>query len=272
MNFKLWLIESSLRDLLKDVPQNPDHHAEGDVFKHTKMVRNSLSIAEKLLKKEQGIFPFSKINFDLSDKEEKILKICAWLHDIGKASATTIDGTHWKDATNKSGKVSAHQHDQSHHYEPMIDSLGSTWKSILAALSPDEIQDVYFCIDYHMSLGNGVFSKKASSVVFDQDGNYKNERKIKLLLYIITMDWAGRISGSKGGENGALDAIQGFKNSAYKLLEKNKIINSKKKTSIDDPREFILSLKGKPTEVIKKAFINKFGREISDHEISSVDL
>jgi len=272
MNFKLWLVESSLRDLLKDVPQNPEHHAEGDVFKHTRMVRNSLEVAKRLLKKEQGIFPFSKINFDLSDKEEKILKICAWLHDIGKASATTVDGIHWKDAADTSGKISAHQHDQSHHYEPMIDKLGSMWSPMLSVLSPDEIQDIYFCIDYHMSLGNGSFSKKVSSVVFDQDGNYKNERKVKLLLYIITMDWTGRISGNKGGENGALDAIQGFKNSAYKLLEKNKIINSRKKTSIDDPKEFILYLKGKPIEVIKKAFINKFGREISDDEISLVDF
>lgn len=270
MNFKLWLIESSLRDLLKDVPQNPDHHAEGDVFKHTKMVRNSLDTAKRLLKKEQGMFPFSKINFDLSDREEKILKISAWLHDIGKASATTIDGVHWKNASSPSGKISAHQHDQSHHYEPMIDKLGSMWGAIISALTPDEIQDIYFCIDYHMSLGSGSFSKKVSSIIFDQDGNYKNERRVKLLLYIITMDWTGRISGNKGGENGALDAIQGFKNSANKLLEKNKVINSRKKVSIDDPKEFILSLKGRPIEIIKKAFRNKFNREISEEEISSI--
>jgi hypothetical protein len=270
MSFKLWLIESSLRDLLKDVPQNPDHHAEGDVFRHTKMVRNSLEIAKRLLEKEQGIFPFSKINFDLSDKEEKILKISAWLHDIGKASATTVDGVHWKDAPSHTGKISAHQHDQSHHYEPMIDKLGSSWGAIISALTPDEIQDVYFCIDYHMSLGSGSFSKKVSSIILDQDGNYKNERRVKLLLYIITMDWAGRISGNKGGENGAIDAIKGFKNSANKLLEKNKIINSRKKVSIDDPKEFILSLKGRPVEIIKKAFQNKFNREMSEEEISSI--
>ena len=81
------------------------------------------------------------------------------------------------------------------------------------------------------------------------------------------MDWTGRISGSRGGENGALSAIRGFKDSANKVLEKNK----RKKTPTDDPKEFILSLKGRPIEIIKKAFGSKFGREISEDEISMID-
>jgi len=53
MEFKLWL-ETSFKDLLEPVPQNPDHHAEGDVLKHTRMVRKSLDTAKNLLSKESN--------------------------------------------------------------------------------------------------------------------------------------------------------------------------------------------------------------------------
>lgn len=265
MKFKNWLInESSLRDLLKPVPQNPKHHEEGNVYNHTRMVRKSLGIAKFLLSKESKIKPFENIDFELNEKEEKILKICAWLHDIGKASATTIDGNHW--SLGGSGKVQAIGHDKPDHYQPMIDKINPIARKMLDNLTAQELSDVYFCIDNHMGLNNGLFSKRIMNLIIDADGNYKNETKIKLLLYLIVMDWCGRISGEKGGENGGTAAIQGFKNSAKEFENKNKRV----KISIEDPIEFLKSLKGKKLNIIYTAFQNKFNREPSKEELSVV--
>jgi hypothetical protein len=215
MEFKLWL-ETSLRDLLEPVPQNPDHHGEGNVFKHTMMVRKSLGAAKNLLSKESGKYPFKNINFNLNNKEEKMLKLCAWLHDIGKASATTIGGQHWTNGGE--GKVQATGHEKPDHYLPMIDKIHPVAKQMLDNLSDNEKDDVYFCINNHMSLRGGKFSRKVAPLIIDGDGNYKNERRVKLLLHLIIMDWTGRIAeGEKGGTNGGLQAIEGFKNSAYKF-------------------------------------------------------
>lgn len=203
MNFKVWLInESSLRDALKGVPQNPKTHPEGDVFTHASMVRRFLKKAVNLLKKEQGVFPFSKIDFRLNKKEIKLLKLCAWLHDIGKSTATKIDGRFWKDSKNNSGEVSAKGHDKPNHYEPAIEKLGVLWKKTLDNLQPDELQDIYFCIDHHMSIRDGKLLDKTAKIIKDKDGNYKNKRRVKLLLCLMIMDQSGRekIGGLKAAK------------------------------------------------------------------------
>lgn len=263
MQFKNWLIcESSLKDLLEPVPQNPEHHEEGNVFKHTIMVRKSLSTAKDLLTKESNKKPFSNLNFALTDIEEKILKMCSWLHDIGKASATTVDGKHY--SFGGEGKVQAIGHDRPEHYLPMIEKINPIAKKMIENLSDDEKNILFFCIDNHMGLKNGIFSKKIMREIIDVDGNYKNESRVKVLLYLITMDWCGRISGEKGGVKGAQEAIEGFKNSAAEFESKNKVI----KRSIEDPKKFIASLKGKRLDIINTAFKNKFGREPNTEELS----
>jgi len=258
MEFKLWL-ENSLKDLLKPVPQNPEHHAEGDVYTHTIMVRKALEPAKTLLSKESNKGPFVNINFSLDEKEEKILIMASLLHDIGKASATTINGNHW--AQGGTGKIQAIGHDNPEHYLPMIDKISPIAKSMLDSLSKDELDDLYFCIDNHMSLRDKL-SKRVSGLLLDNNGNYKNERKVKILLHLITMDWIGRISGDKGGLNGGMKAIEGFKNSAQDAKQKNKPM----KTAIDDPIEFIKSMKYKPPNIILIAFKNKFKRDMTQEE------
>jgi CRISPR/Cas system-associated endonuclease Cas3-HD len=219
MNFKNWLInESSLRDLLGPVPQNPIHHKEGNVFAHTRMVRKSLDLAKFLLEKESNRFPFINIDFYLNEKEEKMLKISAWLHDIGKASSTTINGKHW--SLGGSGKIQSDGHDKAEHYLPSIKKIPMA-KKILDSLEKEELEDVYFCIDNHMSLHNGIFSKKVMSKILEKNANYKKDRRVKLLLYLIVMDWCGRISSKKGGIRGGMKALKGFKKSAKIYLQKN---------------------------------------------------
>lgn len=222
MEFKLWL-ETSFKDLLEPVPQNPEHHAEGNVLKHTRMVRKSLDTVKNLLSKESNKFPFKNINFNLNNKEEKILKMAAWLHDIGKASATTIGGKHWSNGGE--GKIQAIDHQKSNHYLPMIDKLHPTVKDMLNTLSQDELSDLYFCIDNHMNLRDGKLSRRLGNLILDKDGNYKNERRIKILIYLIIMDRTGRISGEKGGINGAMVALAGFKDSAIAFKEKHSRLN-----------------------------------------------
>jgi hypothetical protein len=281
MNFKNWLInESSLRDMLTPVPQNPTHHSEGNVFVHTRMVRKSLDSAKSLLEKESNVFPFTNISFYLNEKEEKMLKICAWLHDIGKASATTIDGKHWSLGGN--GKIQAIGHDKADHYMPNIDKIPIARK-ILDNLSDKELEDIYFCIDNHMGLRDGLFSKKIMSRILENNGNYKNERKIKLLLYLIVMDWCGRISGEKGGIKGGMAAVEGFKNSSNVYKEKNKRVKKQKQVeslSLDKAMKLEAqslwglgsspSLKGKSESIVKIAFKNKFGRNPTAEELKGI--
>jgi hypothetical protein len=259
MEFKVWL-ENSLKDLLEPVPQNPEHHEEGNVYTHTKMVRKALEPAKSLLSKESNKGPFVNINFNLNKNEEKILKMASLLHDIGKASATTIDGNHW--SFGGDGKIQAIDHDKPDHYLPMIDKINPIARKMLDNLSKDELDDIYFCIDNHMSLRSGKFSRRVTGLLLDNNGYYKNERKVKLLLHLITMDWIGRISKNKGGINGGKEAIEGFKNSAEEVKQKNKRI----KTAIDDPFEFLKSMKGKHPSIISMAFKNKFKRDMTQEE------
>lgn len=68
-------------DTLKDVPQNPEYHAEGDVYLHTEMV------CEELMK----LFGWQ----DLSADEQEVLFLAAAFHDIGKPVCTKLEDGKW---------------------------------------------------------------------------------------------------------------------------------------------------------------------------------
>ncbi len=187
MTFKEFM-ESSLKQILKPVPQNPKHHAEGDVFTHTRMVRSRLPLAINFIKKEQ-LNPesvFHNLDLNLSKQELKILRLAAWFHDIGKASANKIDPD--------TGKISSHGHENSQHYMPMLNKLSGSLKTIYESLSLVEKDILHFIIDNHMSLqvGSG-FPKKLYEIIFDENGKIKNEEKPKLLVIFILMDRTGRL-------------------------------------------------------------------------------
>ena len=91
MNFKTWFEMSALRDILKDVPQHPEHHPEGPVFTHTRMVRQSMDKAIDMMRNAQKKPDNAFSNFDLNlTKEDNILRLAGWMHDIGKAGATAL--------------------------------------------------------------------------------------------------------------------------------------------------------------------------------------
>lgn len=68
-------------EILKGVQQNPEYHAEGDVYVHTGMVCSQmLHLSE---------WP------DLSEREQEMLFLAAAFHDIGKPASTRMEDGRW---------------------------------------------------------------------------------------------------------------------------------------------------------------------------------
>ena len=126
MFFSKWIenrkeVAKIFRNTLSGVPQDPVHHAEGDALLHTKLVRASIqpAILElQKLQKDPEIGPFiSHIDFSCTPEQLQILNLAAWLHDIGKSTATTIGGQFWK-TPNATGRIQAIGHENPEHYLP----------------------------------------------------------------------------------------------------------------------------------------------------------
>lgn len=66
---------------LKDVPQNPEYHGEGDVFRHTEMVCGEL----------KKLAPWQT----LPEDEKALLFLAAAYHDIGKPVCTKLEEGKW---------------------------------------------------------------------------------------------------------------------------------------------------------------------------------
>lgn len=66
---------------LKNIPQNPEYHGEGDVYRHTEMV------CEKLKELSQWK--------ELNKEEQELLFLAAAFHDIGKAVCTKQEDGKW---------------------------------------------------------------------------------------------------------------------------------------------------------------------------------
>lgn len=66
---------------MSNTPQNPEYHAEGDVYEHTKMVCEELTRTERF--------------WELPQKKRDILFLSALLHDVGKITCTRLEDGHW---------------------------------------------------------------------------------------------------------------------------------------------------------------------------------
>ncbi len=66
---------------LKNVPQNPEYHGEGDVFRHTQMVCGQLT--------ELTAY------HDLTEEQQALLFLAAAFHDIGKPACTKLEDGKW---------------------------------------------------------------------------------------------------------------------------------------------------------------------------------
>lgn len=193
MRFKHWLIEDNkelaraYRGLLQDVPQDPVHHKEGSALIHSQLVRKAIpkAVAEltNLKNNPQFLNILSDIDFTISSDEFKLLFLAAFLHDIGKESATTID-PHTK-------RIQAIGHQDPEHYLPQLQKL--------KGVAPKETVDLYlknsalinFLIERHMDFINGGFPADVLRKYF-QNGKVKNSQEMKLLLILMWADKMGR--------------------------------------------------------------------------------
>lgn len=280
MEFLKWLsnreiksfFESSLSSLLK-VPQNPKHHQEGDVLRHTTMVRSSIDSAIKLLQQKQHqdpSGPFANLDLNFTKEDYNLLRIAGWLHDIGKSVTTDLD------------KLTAHGHEDPKNFEKAMNQLGPSWKKMYDSADSSDKEDLWFIIQHHMNLSDsdGFGSKKLKSFLLDDQGNYRSDRRIKLLLVLLLMDRLGRggspdstvkqakqfaINNIEPGQRG----IEGmYSSSQWAKDNALKIASHQSKPTPNDPMGFVTNLrnKGKNSEIIRQALASKF-KDLSSSEI-----
>ena len=68
-------------DMLKNVPQNPQYHSEGDVYCHTRLVCRKVTELEEWQ--------------ELTEKEQELLFLAAAFHDVGKPGCTRLEDGRW---------------------------------------------------------------------------------------------------------------------------------------------------------------------------------
>lgn len=255
MKFKQFMIEqSSLRKILEPIPQNPRYHKEGNVFKHTQLVRHNLEVAVELLDdaSKMSDSAFSNLDLNLSLQDLNFLRLGGWLHDIGKASATAL---------NDKGEIAAHDHEKEQHFEPMMQQLGPIWQKMYEKTSSEEKAILWFMIRNHMSLRNGIWSKRLHPELLDNNGKYKDERKVKLLLILVLMDQMGRY-GTAEPTFGLANAIQTLNNmQATADLVKKSV--RKPRPEFNSKQDFVdyLRAKGISDDEIARHTINKYGQD-----------
>jgi hypothetical protein len=258
--------EGTLKDMLKPVPQSPKWHKEGDVFKHTQLVRKGMEVAISLLKdaSQDPNSAFSNLDMNLAASDVNMLKLGGWLHDIGKRSATTIGDKPWNpDGPNDlSQKINAIGHEDEEHFEPMMQKLGKPWQNMYQKSDLSDKNDLWYMIRNHMSL-NDLWSKRLWLDLIDENGKYKNERKVKLLLILVLMDKMGRY-GEESPQFGLANGIQALRKmqNTADLVLKNNQKTQKAKQEFATPQDFIAYLKAKGVDqkVIDTSVKNKFGQ------------
>jgi hypothetical protein len=275
--------ENSLMDIIGKVPQSPKWHSEGPVGVHTRMVRKQLDQAIQMMK-DAASDPnsaFSELDMNITPEERNMLRIAAWMHDIGKAGATTVAGTpltdyeSWKknktvppeDMTN----IKAIGHERSKYFEPEMKKLGPTWKGMHDKASDVDKEDLWFIIRNHMNINERLGKRLANKIVDPKTGKFYPNRKVKLLLTLMLMDRMGRTGTDKGpfGIDAGKEALIRFQNTADHVFSKNQV--QKRKQVEFNPESFVkmLASKGLNTSAIQKAFSNKFKRDITPDELSN---
>lgn len=182
-------------DALKDVPENPEHHPEGNTLKHVKLVRRAIVAAARELQSLKATPVFSEIlsrlEFSLSEDDIEVLKMAAWLHDVGKSTATTIGGIPFRDALGAQGKIQAIGHEKPEHYGPQVEKLISVAPESTRRFYDSNRDLINFLIERHMDFAHGGFPSKVISAYLE-DGVLKDDRRIRLLLVLMWADKMGR--------------------------------------------------------------------------------
>lgn len=274
MRFKLWLtldegkreLASTYRGLLQDVPQDPTHHPEGNVLTHVQLVRKAIPRAAMELRKLKETPQFSNIlsdlDFTINSEEAEILALSAWLHDIGKASATTIDP--------QSGRIQSIGHENPEHYVPQLEKLKS--------IAPPETVDLYvknaklinFLIEHHMDFMSKEGFPASFLRTYFKHGKVQGSPEMKLLLILMWADKMGRkpedaIAGAIAKNADRLAA------SSVRNLKKDTNIANQSKPFQGGPSDFnaLLSQRGLNSDQRLKSLRSKFPG-LSNQEIDNI--
>lgn len=255
MSFSKWLearreLAQAYKGSLSGVPQDPGHHPEGDAFVHTKLVRRAIPKAVlelQLLQKDPIIgSAIANIDFSISPQEEQILALSAWLHDIGKSTATTIGGQPWK-TPGATGKIQAIGHQNPEHYQPQLEKLKDIAPPETVQLYIQNKDLINFIIEHHMDFTSGAFGKQFINQNF-QNGKVNNTPQMKLLLILMWADKMGRKP-----EDTIAKAIGKNANALASSVEKSQIqsLNAQKRNAADTrgPEELAADLRAKNVPV-----------------------
>jgi tRNA nucleotidyltransferase/poly(A) polymerase len=256
MSFLIWLetrreLAQAYSSALKDVPQDPIHHPEGSALIHTKLVRRAIPRAiQELqnLQQDPNIGPsISNINFSIDNNEKQILSLAAWLHDIGKSTATTIGGQPWQ-TPGATGKIQAIGHQDAQHYMPQLEKLKDIAPPETVQLYMQNKDLINFIIDHHMDFTSGAGFSKGFLSQHLENGQVKNTPEMKLLLILMWADKMGRKP-----EDTIAAAIGKNSNSLLSSIEKSraKFANMQKQGQKSKPFE------GTPEEYVLQQFGGK---------------
>lgn len=272
---------TALRQRLRPIPQSPVWHPEGDVWVHTHMVRYSMRDAMDVALGDCDDHPcLSLLNFDLTREEEKLLSVAAWMHDIGKIETTTLNIRghripyigllKWIE---RFGRWQAIGHERPKHFKNQMRKLaGTLWERVWRSMRMSDKTDLFFVIKHHMRLANVNESNAAMKLGFGRrytrkwinaEGQYKNKRRIKLLILLILMDRFGQdLPDPHIRSKKTLTSLQ---QGADRF--KRRLGEAQSAPAPNDPVAFVESLAGKPEQIVRMAFRGKFGRDASPEEI-----
>jgi hypothetical protein len=267
MRFREWMTMEGMRDLaraysdaLRDVPENPEHHPEGTTLKHVKLVRRAVdAAAEQLqtLKSEHSLsYILSNLDFRLTEDDRQVLVMAAWLHDVGKTTATTIGGVPFRDAGNSAGKIQAIGHERPEHYGPQVEKM--------LAMAPESTRRLYesnrdlisFLIERHMDFSHGGFPNRVIADFFD-DGRVRDDRRMRLLLVLM---WADKMGRGKAPD--LAKSIEKLRLASEKSRDMARKAARQSKGAFEggeDEFRSMLKARGLPDSAIDAAVRSKFG-------------
>ena len=159
----------SLRDILKPIPQDGEFHPEGDVWTHSRLVRESLEEAIAML-------PM----FHLGKADRNLLRIAAWCHDIGKVTATSIRG----------GRVISPEHDKPKYLNAGLRQLGPRWRKLWNKATFDERKAFTYLCRRHMAVSDQRGVDPEILRAFHSKDPARS-RRAKLVIVLMVMDRLG---------------------------------------------------------------------------------
>lgn len=254
------------KSIMGGIPQDPTHHPEGDLLTHVRMVRKAIPQAIQELQQAQTdpnnplSTVLSDINFRISQQEEQIVSLAAWLHDIGKPTSTTIGGEPWNQS-GVQGRIQSIGHQNPTHYEPQITKFQQIATPETLEFYSQHQDLINWLIEHHMDLGMGRFSRKFVDEHFD-NGKLINTPQTRLLLILMWADKMGRDPKS---------TIQGIAQSSQTSITRTQRAANQSTSFEGSPTDFASMLKQRQMtpQQRSQAMKGKFP-QLGDQEIAQI--